>query len=139
VDTLHEHLTAVLGERNERYEQRFRSQQEATSLALSATKEAVRVAEESAQRWRESANEWRGAMNDREGNFMPRAEAEKAVAAATERIKDLAAVVDKLAERMDVQAGRSAGLGAGWSYLVGLIGLIVAVLTIVGIIIGTRP
>jgi hypothetical protein len=136
-----------------RYEQRFQAQTKALDAALAAAKEAVQTAmvaaekattkaESAAEKRFEAVNEFRAQLADQAATFIPRVESEARVSAIVELFDSK---YTALIDRMDVltqanaaSQGRSAGLGAGWNYLVGLIGLIVAVLTIVGIIIGTR-
>lgn len=136
-----------------RYQQRFDAQTRALDAAFTAAKEAVQTAmvaaekattkaEMAAEKRFESVNEFRAQLADQAATFIPRAESEARVSAMVELFDSK---YTALIDRMDVltqanaaSQGRSAGLGAGWNYLVGLIGLIVAVITIVGIIIGTR-
>lgn len=87
----------------EYFDQRFLDQKEAVNAALAAAERAVEKAELNAEKWRQNANEWRGAMNDRERNLMPRAEAEKSIAANAEKI-------DALQARIDRNDGRTSGL-----------------------------
>jgi len=123
VDTLKDHLIALISETEKRLkeadraadlrnDQRFDAQQEAVKDALTAQKEAtaaalassekaVMVAEVNAEKWRASANEWRGAMNDRERTLMPRPEAEAMYKSNAEKI-------DALQARMDRNEGKSA-------------------------------
>ena len=90
--TLADHLlstvSALLGEMDKRYEQRFRAQEKATDTAflaqekaiqaaLAAAKEAVSKAETAVEKRFDNTNEWRNAMNDRDRNQMPRIEIEQ--------------------------------------------------------------
>jgi len=139
VDTLKDHLTALMEESEKRLtasdnaaelrnEQRFTAQQqaikdalisqkEAVAAALVAAEKAVLVAENNAEKWRASANEWRGAMNDRERNLMPRLEAEQSTRANAEKISILAS-------RMDKNEGRTNGLLTIFAIIAALAGLV---------------
>lgn len=121
--SLKEHLESLIGESDRRYSQRFDAQEKAVREALLAAERAVQVAEANAEKWRMNSNEWRGAMNDRERNLMPRIEAERAIAANSEKI-------DALATRLDRTEGRSGGLHSGWLWILGGVGLISTVINI---------
>lgn len=113
VETLKEHVEAVLDEKDK-----------AINIALSAAEKAVAVAEANAEKWRANANEWRGAMTDREKTFVSRDEfyvyrdsVEKALS------------VEK--SRADIGQGKGMGATALWGYIVGAIGLISIIVSIV--------
>ena len=139
VDTLHVHLSDLLKAHDARYEQRFVAQhaamqvslvaaEKAVQTALSAAEKAVAKAESATEKRFDAVNEFRGAYQDIIAQQMPRAEAEQRLSALLERIEDV-----KIA--LVTNSGRSAGLSAGWSYLIGGIGL---VLTICSVIIAVR-
>lgn len=69
-------LTDRMDERDKRYEQRFTSMDEKTSLALNSSKEAVTKAETATEKRFEGVNEFRGALSDQANKLLPRAEAE---------------------------------------------------------------
>lgn len=122
-DSLKEYFEALIKSNDQRYEQRFKDQAEAVKAALASAERAVEKAEANAEKWRMNANEWRGAMNDRERNLMPRSEAEKSIAANSEK-------VDALATRIERSEGRSSGLDTGWKVLIGAVGLIATLATL---------
>jgi hypothetical protein len=109
IGTLKEHFEDILEEKDK-----------AINIALAAAKEAVQAAEANAEKWRSNANEWRGAMTDREKNF-----ATKDELLAFKESSEKAAAVQK--ERSDVGQGHGSGLREGWGYLVGAVGLAIAI------------
>jgi hypothetical protein len=163
-DTLHEDLKDSVTDRlaalrdllnagDLRYQQRFDSQTKALDAALAAAKEAVQTAlvaaekatskaEVAADKRFDSVNEFRSQLADQAATFIPRAESEARMNALAELVEaKFAGLMEKVSELSEYNsraAGRTVGIGAGWNYLVGFIGLIVAVITIVGLIIGTR-
>lgn len=66
--------------------------------------------------------------------LLPREVYDTQVVAASREREAMTARIAALESRLDVQAGRSQGLGQGWGYLAGGVGLVVAILTIVGLI-----
>jgi hypothetical protein len=104
------------------------SQAEKVALALAASDKAVQKAEVANEKRFDSVNEFRAQLTDQAATFMPRHEAEA-------RWNGLAEKIDDLKERLGATVGRSAGLAAGWGYMVASVGLAAAV---VGIIVATR-
>lgn len=135
--SLKEYFERILAEKDAAYAQRFEAQEKAIQAALTAQKEAVQKAETAAEKRFDSVNEFRAQLSDQAATFMPRREAESAMKAMTEKYEQLAKTnannIDSIEHRMDRNEGRSSGLGAGWGYLIGGIGLIAA---IVGIVFG---
>jgi Mg2+ and Co2+ transporter CorA len=78
IDTYAQFAKQVEQERDLRYEQRFRAQQEALSYALNAAKEAVAKAETATEKRFDAVNEFRSALSDAAARMMPRAESESA-------------------------------------------------------------
>lgn len=102
VDTLKEH-----------WEVTRQDDQRALSTALVATEKRF-----------DSINEFRGTLSDQQRLFIPRAEADSEFRALRERL-------DGLTDRMNLAAGKGAGLKDGWAYLiaaVGLVGMIVSLI-----------
>ena len=85
VDTLKEHLEAVIEGNDRRYQQRFDAQEAANKYS------------------QEKSNEFRGSLDDIGKKQMPRSEAEAIAKANSEKI-------DSLAARIDKAEGRSSGL-----------------------------
>ena len=120
IDTLKEHLEALILAADTRYEQRFlaqekavrealAAQEKAVTAALTAAEKAVAVAERNAEEWRKGANEWRGSMTDREQNFASRPE------------------MASLKERIDKAEGSGRGMKDTWGWIIAAIAVIAAV------------
>jgi len=120
-EIVRDHVLAVIGANDRRYEDRFaasdkavlsalNAQEKAVNAALAASEKAVLVAENNAEKWRANANEWRGTMNDREGKFAQRSD------------------LEALKERLDRSEGKGVGLNAMWGFIVGGIGVVAAVI-----------
>lgn len=124
LSTLYQHLVVVLEERDRRNTQRFTDMEMALRAALAASEKAILKAEAATERRFEAVNEFRATLSDQAGTFITRAESEAAVSRNTERIQDLT-------DRINRSEGRGAGIGAGWGYLVGAVGLIATVITII--------
>jgi hypothetical protein len=135
IDTLREHVEALLGEKDLRDQQRYDSQVKALEAALTAQQEAVRAAMAAAERAGEKVeiasekrfdqvNEFRQLVQDIIASLMPRAEAEQRLTGLAEKVEELKLAVGK-------GAARGAGLAAGWGYLLGAVGLAAAIITAV--------
>ena len=120
IDTLKEHVEALIEGADTRYEQRFlaqekavrealAAQEKAVTAALTAAEKAVAVAERNAEEWRKGANEWRGSMTDRERNFVSRPE------------------FDSLKERLDRNEGAGKGVKDMWAWIIAAIMALAAV------------
>lgn len=125
----------VLAEMDLRYQQRFDAQQRALDAALLAAEKAVQSAlvaaekavtkaEVSTERRIEGLNELRSIVNDISNLQMPRAEAEQRMTALAERIEEVKQVAG-------TQRDRGLGLNAGWGYLIGAVGLLGGIVTLV--------
>jgi hypothetical protein len=101
----------------------------ATAAALAAAEKAVSKAEASTEKRFESMNEFRGQLADQANTFIPRIEAEQ-------RIQALSDKLDIVRTATSERSGRSAGLNAGWVYL---LGAVAAIGTVISIVIATRP
>jgi hypothetical protein len=100
------------------------AQEKAVAAALAAADRAVAKAEAAAERRFESVNEFRSALADNFRTLMPRSESEQAVKTINEKI-------DILTLRVNTREDRGKGIGdfAGW--IVGAVGLIATVISIV--------
>lgn len=130
-------LLSIMDERDVRYAQRFEAQQVALKDAMAAAKEAVAKAEAAAERRFESVNEFRAQLGDQATRLLPRAEAEAAMANLRERIDNVAALLGAMGTRIDRTEGRSTGLNAGWGYLLGAMGALSIIISIVMILLKT--
>lgn len=135
VDTLHNHLFALLAEKDARYAQRFDAQQQAlrdaltaqekaVNAALTAAQQAVQKAEMAAEKRFDAVNEFRGQLADQAKEFLPRNEYSVAHTALNEKVSTLEA-------RANQMTGRTSGMSDGWGYIIGAIGALAAVVAIV--------
>lgn len=128
IDTLREHLEAVIQLHEERALERQETANRAINAALSSAKElagaaqdasdrAVQKAEDAANKRLEGMNEFRAAMGDMQSRFMPRTETEKSLQALDAKIDAISILVNE---------GRSqkAGAATGWAWAVGVLGLV---------------
>ncbi len=72
---LHDHIKAMMDERDRRYEQAWIAQKDASEKALASAQLAVEKAETINIAWRANANEWRTAMSDKDKLYLTKAEA----------------------------------------------------------------
>lgn len=102
-------------------EQRFTDQDKAVQAALLAAKEAVIKAEVATEKRFEATNEFRGQLADQTATLLPRSEYDSNHKALEDKI-------DALTDRMNRNEGRGGGLNAAWGYLVGGIGIAIAII-----------
>ena len=74
INSLHDHLTMLIGELDRRIEQRFVAQEAATKAAMLAAREAVEKAEKLATTRADAQNEWRGTLDDVVGRMLSKEE-----------------------------------------------------------------
>lgn len=129
-DTLHVWVRTVMDERDRRYEQRFAAQEKATEVAVAGAREAGIKAENAIEKRLENTNEWRDAMNDRDRNLLPRQEYDRAHIDLEKRLEEYKKAMDerlsRITEHQKQNEGRALGLNAGWGYLVGALGVALA-------------
>jgi hypothetical protein len=97
VDTLKEYLDTKFRERDLRYQQRF----------------------DASERRLDGMNEFRAALNDAQKTYITRTEAMAAIDRNAEDIK-------QVTDRVNTSEGRGRGLKDGWGWLIGIIGLGIA-------------
>lgn len=90
------------------------SQAERVVLALAAANKAVSKAELSTEKRFESVNDFRATLSDQTRTLVSKIEFDAVRDANTARIADLSS-------RLDKTDGKSAGLNAGWVYLLGIL------------------
>jgi hypothetical protein len=100
------------------------AQEKAVAAALAAADRAVAKAETAAEKRFESVNEFRSALADNFRTLMPRAEAEAAMKTVNEKI-------DILTSRVNARDERSNTWASGWGLIVGIVGVVSAVIAIV--------
>ena len=135
IDTVREHVLALLAAHDRRYETRFEQQEAAVSTAFLAQEKAVNAALASADRAVTKAetatenrlaniNEFRAQQTELITTFMPRSEAEI-------RLHALSAKIALLARGARQSTWRSAGIAAFWGFLVGAGWFVAAVVSVV--------
>jgi hypothetical protein len=145
-DTLHAHLAGRLTDLRDMLDERYRTQtkaldaafdaqqiamqvamtaaEKAVAAALAASEKAVTKAEIATDKRIEGLNELRQIVNDITAIQMPRAEAEQRLGQIAEQLNEVKVLAS-------ASGGRSAGLNAGWAYLVSAVGGIAAMVAIV--------
>lgn len=124
VFTLYEHFTALIAEKDRRYQEKFAAQENAVKIALEEREKATLKSEESYNERFKSVNEFRGTLSDQSHTFITRTEAQQATKSNSDKIEALTSRFDKL-------EGRSAGLSAGWIIAGQAISIIAAIIAIV--------
>jgi CHASE3 domain sensor protein len=110
IGTLYEHLSQVLAERDQRYEQRFADLEKSLTVALAASEKAILKAESATERRFEAVNEFRSTLSDQATQFVTSAENDATILRISDRLEELA-------NRVNRAEGRGIGLNAGWVYL----------------------
>lgn len=121
----------ILDERDRQYSQRFEAQQQALAAAfqaskalvdgaLSAAKEAVTKAEDAANKRFDSVNEFRQTLTDQAARLLAKDVAEARFKAVEDRLASVSSRLDEI---------KAIGEGAGtlWGWLVGAVGVVIAV------------
>ena len=132
-ETLRAYIVAIIDANDQRYDQRFVDSQTAVAAALaaariavdaalSAAKEAVLKAEVASDKRFEGVNEFRQTLADQQRTLIPRIEAEQ-------RIGGLEAQIKELKTANSLRIGMQAGAKDSWGYVVGGVGILIAILT----------
>jgi len=74
INTLKEHICAVMKERDDRYEERFEAQEQATASALQGAERAQDLARNAMEKRLDAMNEFRAALTDQTRNFLTKNE-----------------------------------------------------------------
>lgn len=101
--------------------------EKAVLTAMVAAEKAVAKAEAAAEKRFESVNEFRGQLTDQAQTFMPRSETEQRLSAMGEKI-------DLLSKYASNQTGRAASTSQFVGFLVGGLGVLVAIIGVVAAI-----
>ncbi len=134
-DTLHSLVLRLFSEKDLRDQQRFEAQQKAltdallaqekaVSAALLAANTAVGKAETANEKRLDAVNEFRGQLKDQAFTFLTRD-------AADARFSALVESISELKDRANRSEGRGAGAVALWGYLVGGMGMVIAVFVLI--------
>jgi hypothetical protein len=117
-------LRTLIETNDKNYNQRFDFVSEATKSALSASDRAVTKAEMATEKRFDAVNEFRSTLADQQRNFIPRAEVTVIVKSVTDRL-------EKLENYQLVAVGTAKGTGVGWSYVIGGIGVVSLVVSLI--------
>lgn len=124
VANLREYVLRIMDERDTQYAQRFKSQEDAVRSALISAERAVSKAETAAEKRFDAVNEFRGSLADQQRMLMPRSEAEIRLKSLEERI----IIMERYGGQ---QSSHAAGLGSGWAYAVGGLGIVLAIAALI--------
>ena len=117
LNTLLAHLTYIIEANDHRYEERFKS-----------TQEAVSKAERSTEIHFNSVNEFRAALGDQQKFMITRKEVEAHIQSLEDKIKSLY-------DSQKFSEGSCSGKTAFWGYIVGAFGLVSLIITIIRMIV----
>lgn len=135
IETALEHLLELRASDTLRNEQRFEASQRATDAALAAADRAVQKAEMAAEKRFEGVNEFRNTLADQQRNLIPRSEVDVLMRGMTEKIDMLAGAltnkIDAMEKQVEHLVSERAGVLGGWGYAVGVLGVVVAVASLV--------
>ncbi len=119
IETVREHLLALLHQHENMDERRHESQAQALEAARMATQMAIDKAEIAMERRFESINEFRESLSDQTRTYMPRAEYEAKHVAIT-------AQIDSIDKRLTLAEGRSSGIQASWAVVIAVVTIALA-------------
>ncbi len=119
IETVREHLVALLTAHEIMDEQRHHSQAQAIEASRSASQMAIDKAENAMERRFDSINEFREQLSDQTRTYMPRAEYEAKHSAINARI-------DSIDSRLTLAEGRSSGIQASWAVLIAVLTIALA-------------
>ena len=128
VDTLRVYLEALIKEQGaatdslRTYLQMSISEKErATELRLHSQELAVLKAETAIDKRLEAMNEFRGQLNDLVRTLLPRTEYNVNHSALEYQVDEVKKRVEVTSARLDLLSGKSGGLAQGWTYLIAVI------------------
>jgi len=122
--SLREYLSALMIERDRRYSEVAMEREKALKIKEEADKAALGLAREIQTYKDEKANELRSQIERERGSYATQND----LKATVEKVE---AAMKPLAEYVSRQAGRGAGLNAGWLYLLGAIAAIGTIMSMV--------
>lgn len=135
VETLFAHLTAVVGEVDRRYEQRFDASEKAImevdrryEQRFVAQERATAIALAANEKRLDGMNEFRLTLSDQARQFLPRIEGEQRIDQAVSRVERLE---KQVSEYIAGATGRSGGLSDYVGWLFGAAGFVAAIAAIV--------
>jgi len=152
LNTLKEHLTAIIEANDKRYVQdsvnqnravqdALAAQKELTSAAFASSEKAIVKAEEAQRDYNVRSNEFRGQLDDQAQTLMPRTETTVLIKStedklyvssktSADKMEELAKKVESLSIRQTTIEGRGSGANSMWGYILGVFMAIVAVVAL---------
>jgi hypothetical protein len=119
IESLKEHFDSVLHDRDERFGERFTSQEKAVDAALAAAEKAVTKAETATEKRFDGVNEFRQTLSDQARDFMPRKEYEA-------QQEGLARRITALERGQSSSGGRTAGTDLTYARVINVLAVVVA-------------
>lgn len=117
LDALERHVDSRIDALEKYLVTRIEAVDVASATANGMAKQAVDKAEVAVERRLEGLNELRGLVSDYQKTLLPRTEADTWFTSFREDL-------NKLEKAQTARTGRSAGLAAGWAYLIAAVGLL---------------
>lgn len=110
----------------------FAAQEKAITAALASADRAVTKAELASDKRFEGVNEFRAALDNQQRTLIPRSEVDVMFRGLERSIADIV-------KQQDAQTAERIGVRGGWGYAVGLIGFVIAILTIASLVFRAQP
>jgi UDP-N-acetylglucosamine transferase subunit ALG13 len=118
-----DNVKTLIDANDKNYNQRFENVIQATAQALAASDRAVSKAETASEKRFDAVNEFRATLADQQRNLMPRLEVEIVTKGMNERI-------EKVENAIILQAGKGQGMSYLWGYIVGVVGVLIAIISL---------
>lgn len=115
--TLYIHFSSLLAQMEKKYDERFNSQKELSSLALASADKANTKAENATEKRFEGVNEFRNTLADQQRTFIPRSEVD--------------IIVGGLNDKIRILEDNKKGLDSSYKAIMAFLGLIIIALTII--------
>lgn len=112
-------------------DQRFLAAEKAVGVALTDAKVAVQKAEDAQEKRLEGMNEFRKTLTDQASTFVTRTDLDSTRALIGVQIAAQGTAANLLEKRVAGIEGRSTGLNQGLGYLIGVLGIAVAIIEFV--------
>lgn len=136
--SLREYVDALFGEHGKRTDERaaasqraiddaFRAQEKLLDARLLAAQDAVEKANVANEKRFDGVNEFRSSLGDQQRTLMPRSEVEVIVKSLNDKVEAQNKLIQSNADNLRELIANRAGVGSGWGYAVGAVGLILGV------------
>jgi hypothetical protein len=118
-----DNLKTLIDANDKNYNQRFENVLQATQSALAASDRAVTKAEMASEKRFDAVNEFRATLADQQRSFIPRNEVEVITKGINDRM-------EKVENSIILQAGKGQGMSSLWGYIVGVVGVVIAIISL---------